>query len=75
MDLHKQLLSQCEEMNILLREQILVKDKLIYNLEEQIATWHKENTLDKKEIKKMKTKNTVVIVGAAALLVGILILK
>ena len=75
LDLHKQLLAHAEEMIILLREQILVKDKLIENLELQVKSFNREIGLQDKEIKNIKIKSKVLIGGGIALVVLALILK
>jgi hypothetical protein len=62
-------------MKILLREQILVKDELIENLELQIKSFTKEIGLQDNELKKQKFKSTMIGTGGLVLVVLGLILK
>lgn len=74
-DLTQQLLSQCNEINLLLKAQLSTKDEIIRNLEEQIKTFEKEVDVQNSEIRKQKRKGFITMAGGAGLLILSLILK
>ena len=69
-NLHEQLLGQAREMIALLEKQLIVKDKMLLNLEAQIKTYNEQINVQDKEIRKEKFKN--VLIGSSGLVLVIL---
>jgi hypothetical protein len=68
-DLQEQLLTACKQMEVLLRQQLNLKDEIIYTLKDQIKGYKEEVGVQNKKIRSQKLKNGVLISGAAGLLI------
>lgn len=56
-------------MEVLLRQQLNLKDEIIYTLKDQIKGYKEEVGVQNKKIRSQKLKNGVLISGAAGLLI------
>lgn len=72
--LTNKLLAQCEELNLLYKSQITLKDKLINNLEAQIEAYNKTVEYQDKEIKRQRFKGMLTgTTGIIAVIIAIII--
>lgn len=74
-DLKNQLLLQYEKIDSLHQQQLMTKDKLIFNLESQIQTWRDQVNVQNKALRKEKAKTLFTGGVGVATIVLMLILK
>ena len=61
LDLQQQLVSQCNELNNIYKQQIEVKDQIIFNLQAQIERYNDKEGIYQTEIKKQKLKSRLTL--------------